>query len=246
MKKLLYYITAGVLLSMGITSCKKQYDNYPAPSETLKGSIIDLTTKQPIQTEVGGVRIRLDEISWSANPTPFYFTSMQDGTYQNTKVFAATYVVTPDVGPFVPLKHGDTVNVKGITTVDFSVNPMLTIKWLSNPVVNGDKITANVQFSRGTNDPAYQNDVNDIFLFVCWEPYVGNNNYDPKYSYQLKYKAADSNAPIDGNTQLDTPVSLTSIGSLPSGRTYYVRVGVRTSYGQKLYNYTDVKTVQVP
>src|SRR5437870_5738023 len=102
MKQLLYYSLFCLAVVTG-NSCSKT-DNYAAPSDTITGSTIDEGTGNTVQTEIGGggTRVKLLETSYSANPVPIYFQSMQDGTFNNTKVFGATYKVSVE-GPFVPL-----------------------------------------------------------------------------------------------------------------------------------------------
>ncbi len=102
MKKRLYYLAFG-LVAIVASSCSK-LDNYPAPSNTITGETVDAGTGNTVQTEIGsrGTRVKLLETSYSANPTPYYFQSMQDGTFNNTKIFAATYNVSVE-GTFVPL-----------------------------------------------------------------------------------------------------------------------------------------------
>src|SRR5579875_2700092 len=105
MKRKLYYIALSLAVT-AFSACKK-YDNYAPPSETLKGNIIDAATGKNVQSEISGdngngTRIKLLEISWSDNPTPLYLATKQDGTYINTKVFAATYRMSAE-GAFVPM-----------------------------------------------------------------------------------------------------------------------------------------------
>lgn len=251
MKKTLFYI--GLLLVLiGGFSCGK-IDDYPAPAETLTGSVIDSVTGQPIQVEVGpgGIRVRLDELSWSDNPTPYYFYGKEDGTFNNTKLFKGRYRISVD-GPFVPIiqtdNNGDTLvdksiitNISGVTKVDFTVAPLLEVSWVNEPVITADStITATVQFVRGTDDPAYQANVTDLYLFVIPFPYsyLGNNNFDPRYSTHIIYNGTS------GNDQLGKPITIQSSGGkLPYNTSYYVRVGVRTAYGLKQYNYTTTVTV---
>ncbi|RYD92674.1 MAG: DUF3823 domain-containing protein, partial [Sphingobacteriales bacterium] len=100
MKKLIY---AGLFLAMfAAVSCSKKYDNYPEPEETINGSVTDSETGAGIQTEAGGngTRVRMDELSYSDSPTPYYFYSMQDGKFNNTKIFKGRYRVSVE-GPFV-------------------------------------------------------------------------------------------------------------------------------------------------
>lgn len=135
---LLYCLLSLLLCTM--VSCAK-LDNYDAPEETLKGKVIDKNTKAPVQTEIGdrGIRLKLMELSWSDNPTPYYFSCMQDGSFNNTKIFKGTYNVVPQ-GPFVPLVRKDnsgntiadgsqTLDIKGTADLTFEVEPFLHVEW---------------------------------------------------------------------------------------------------------------------
>jgi hypothetical protein len=251
MKKLFYSIALSVIVAAG-SSCKK-VDNYAAPNVTLKGVVKDASTGQNIQTEQGsGTRIKLLEISWSNNPTPYYVSSYQDGTFNNTKLFAGKDVISAE-GPFVPLVQVDntgktivdksqTVDLKDVTTVNFSVEPFLRIEWIGEPVINGDgTITAKFKFTRGTNDPNFQQNITDVSLFVNSNKYVGNNNYDNRYTPKVTY---DGTA---GSDLVGQTITLTTVGgALPGKREYFLRVGARIAYGLNYYNYTDVKTVAAP
>lgn len=252
MKKILLYIATGLTLAAG-QACKKNLDNYDGPSETFKGSVIDSTTGKPMQCEIGsgGIRIQLDDLSWSDNPTPFYFYGMQDGTFNNTKIFKGNFRVSVD-GPFVPLLQKDnsgnilvdrrqTMQIQGVTTATFWVAPMLKVEWVGDPVLNADStVSVTVKFSRGTVNPAFQNNITDLFLFVNSNQYTGNNNYDNRYSTRITYNGNAANA------QLGQPVTIKTTGKLPAGYTYFLRVGARTDFGQKQYNYNEVKSVNVP
>lgn len=240
MKKIIYSLAAGLALLAG-TSCQ-EFDNYEAPQETLKGSIIDAETQQPFQTETGdnGVRIRLMEYSWSENPTPYYFTVKQDGTFNNTKIFKGNYGIEP-LGAFVPLGEV-TRDISGTVEMQFEVEPFLRVEYVGEPVVDGNKITVQAKITRGTNNSEYQQNVSDVYLFInASSPYVGNNNFDDRYD---KHLSGDDVVNILGET-----ITLTTEGDLPSGRTYYLRIGARIDKdvdGVKRYNYTDVKTVTIP
>jgi Protein of unknown function (DUF3823) N-terminal domain/Domain of unknown function (DUF3823_C) len=256
MKRIFYYLIASLAIATG--SCSKD-DNYAAPSETLKGKIIDGGTGQTVQGEVSGEngigsRIELREISWSDNPTPMYLATMQDGTYNNTKIFAGTYKISAD-GAFVPLvqtgpnpvDNSKTVEVKGgVTTVDFTVEPFLRVEWIGEPIVNPDgTITASFRVTRGTADPAFQLDVTDINLYVNNFKFVGNNanSFDARYSNRVTYSGAD------GNNLLGQTLTMTTIGgALPGKRSFYIRVGARTTYPNngRPFNYNEVKEVAIP
>jgi len=251
MKKIFYYLSLGMILFTA-NSCFKT-DDYGAPSETLTGSIIDSVTGLPIQTEQGnGIRIRLDELSWSSNPVPQYFWVMQNGNFNDTKLFTGYYRITPVDGPFVPLiqqdSNGDTIvnnsrmmEINGVTKVNFMVEPFLNVQWVGEPVVNADStVTVNFKFTRGTTNPDWQFNVTDVYLFVSEVPYVGNSNFDSRYSTQVTYSGTAGNALLGQTITINTKV-------MPGSRNYYIRVGARTADNvQKRYNYTDVKMVAIP
>lgn len=252
MKKIIYSIVVGLFILAG-TSCQK-FDNYDEPEETLQGTIVDKETQEPFQTEVAenGVRIKLLEYSWSDNPTPYYFYVKQDGTFNNTKIFKGNYNIEPQ-GAFVPLVQTDsngsvlsdesvTMDIKGTVSLNFEVEPFLRVAYVGEPVINGNSISVQVKITRGTTNPDYQQDLADVCLFInSSSPYVGNNNYDDRYDRHL---TGDELKDMIGQT-----VTLTTDGELPTGRTYYIRVGARIDKdiaGAKRYNYTDVKEVNVP
>lgn len=245
MKNIAFAAAMSMVLLIG-NSCKKN-DNFPAPAETLRGNIIDATTKQNVQSEVSGdngagTRIKLLEISWSDNPTPLYLATKQDGTYNNTKVFAGTYKIIAE-GAFVPLDlatndQTQTVNVKGVNTVDFTVEPFLRVAWVGQPVTNADgSVSVQVTVSRGTSNTAFQQAIINLGLFISPSEYVGNNNYDSRYSNLLTYSGTTGNA-IVGQT-----ITLTS-KPLPK-REWFLRVGSRISFGTNRYNYSDIRSVTI-
>lgn len=254
MKKIIYSMAFSITALLAC-SCHKT-DNYPGPTETLKGSITDIRTGKNVQSELAGnngngTRIKLLETSWSDNPTPLYLSGKQDGTYINTKVFAATYKMTAE-GAFVPMvqTNGDgtagvdqsqTVKVQGgVTTVNFKVDPFLEVEWVGDPVLNADgTITAKCKITRGTSNPDFQQDITDLFLFVSPTEYVGNNNYDARYSTQIAY-AGTTGDDIVGQT-----ITLTTTGGALPKKDYYLRIGSRINYGLKQYNYNEVKEVSV-
>lgn len=251
MKRILNYIALGLFI-ISAASCTKT-DNYDGPDQTLQGSITDTGTGQPVQGEIGdganSSRIKLLEISWSANPTPQYLGVKQDGTYINTKIFAATYKISAE-GAFVPMvqttpavDQSQTLDVKsGTTNVDFKVEPLLRVDWVGTPTLNANgTITVQVKVTRGTANALFQNNITDVSLFVNTSQYVGNNVNDASRTARITYTGNAANA------TLGTTLTLTTVGgALPTGRDYYLRVGARTDYGLKQYNYTDIKKVVVP
>ena len=157
MKKLTYILLSLCLL-VNFTSC--DVDNYGEPEETFRGAFIDKETKEPFQTAIGntGIRIRMMEYSWSDTPEPYDFNCMQDGTFQNTKIFAGNYGIIPE-GAFVPLDE-EIIDADGTVEVK-------------------------VIITRGTNNPDYQQPLTEAWLFVSETSYVGDFSFSPRFSTQL-------------------------------------------------------------
>jgi hypothetical protein len=252
MKKL--YIAFCLLIVAG-SSCKK-IDNYPEPSDTITGSTVDEVTGNTLQTEIGGggTRVKLLETSYSADPVPIYFQSMQDGTFNNTKVFAATYKVSVE-GPFVPIVQTDSTGtvvsdssqvivLKGSATLKFKVQPFLRIDWVGKPVFNADStVSVQVQISRGTKNPAYQQPITNINLYVSNTLINdGNNNYDQRYSTFMGISQAKS----DSILTMHQIVTLTTTGGALPRQDVYFRVGARINAGLDEYNYNTPLLVPYP
>lgn len=235
MKKITYYIA--ICFALTASSCSK-FDNYKAPDQTVKGIVTDAGTGKGVQSEVtttdnsmtAGTRIRLVETSWSPTATAQFLASHQDGTFINTKLFEATYTMTPE-GAFVPVAP-KTVEVKGgVTEVNFQVEPYLRIEWIGEPTYNAatGKIDAQYIITRGTSNAAYQGALGDCVLYLNNTQYLGNSNFT------LFTRPA---LPAVGVTN-----SVTS-PAVPKGRDMYLRVGARL--GGNLYNYSTIKVVTIP
>jgi hypothetical protein len=257
MKRIIYSIALGMAV-ITVSSCKK-YDNYDAPDQTLQGRIIDANNGQNMQSDLSGdaggsagTRIKLLETSWSATPTPLYLATKLDGTYINTKVFAATYNISAE-GAFVPLvqtgatpvDNSKNLEVKGgTTTVDFTVEPLLEVEWVGTPVLNANgSITAQAKITRGTTKTAFQGNVTDLWLYTSPYPSIGSstNYYDTRYAAHITYTGTTGTALL--GTTITITTSITS-GALPK-KDWYIRLAARTDYGSKLYNFSDMKLVVV-
>ncbi|HWB90315.1 MAG TPA: DUF3823 domain-containing protein [Puia sp.] len=240
------------LLMATFFACSKT-DNYPAPADTITGSTIDEGTGQTVQTETGGggTRVKLLETSYDSAPVPLYFQSMQDGTFNNDKVFGATYKVSVE-GPFVPVVQTDnlghvisdssqTIVLKNTSTLHFNVQPFLRVQWVGQPVINPDtSVSVQVIITRGTNNPAYQQHITDIYLYVSNTKYDGNNNYDPRYSIKTSYSGSA------GDSLLGKTITLTTIGGALPAQDVYFRVGARINAGLDEYNYSTPVSITYP
>ena len=257
---------------VSLTSCSLfQLDNYDAPAETLTGKVVDAKTGEAVLTDQGseGIRVRLVETSWEGNVTPLDFNCRPDGTFQNTKLFEADYNVRVD-GPFVPIvlenaegtiisDESKNIHLKGSEDLLFEVKPFLNVKFVGAPSVSGGKITARVNVTRATSreellsilEPtgSYKDanaNVTDIQLFVSYSPSVGFRARDTRWSNEIKYvgKAFDE--------KLGKPVTITSNGTIPSGRKVYIRAAARINYdtplgsGTRRWNYSEPVEIDIP
>jgi len=267
MKKI-FHIAVFSLSIASFSSC--EIDDYVLPQETLRGSVVDAATGELVLTDQGseGTRVRLRELSWTETEVPdnFDFFCMKEGIFQNTKVFKGHYNVRID-GPFIPLLRvstsGDTladetkyIDINGVTEVEFQVQPFLKLEWIGEPTVSGGKITATVKVTRavtpadfkakiepmgGYNDNML--DVTDVRLFVSQVPYVGYREWDNRYSAELNYGGNS----FDAN--LGQPITITTQGTIPAGRTVFIRAAARINYGTeniRRHNYNEAMRVDVP
>lgn len=241
-------IALSFLLLAGTTSCGED-DNYRAPSETFKGSIVDAETGAPFETAIGttGVRIKMMEYSWSDSPTPYYMYSMADGQFNNNKIFKGEYGITPE-GAFVPLAE-ERIQISGTVEKNYEIEPFLRIAWVGEPLVNDDgTATVQVRIERGTTNPDYQQALAEAWLFVSEIQYVGDYSYSTNYSTKL----TGPTLPALGETFSVTTGWPGGIGTgsqrfFPGyARKYFLRVGARINKqvnSTNVYNYTTVKEI---
>jgi hypothetical protein len=267
MKKIFYSIWfCWAVVSFG--SCK--IDNYDEPQETIKGRVVDVATGDLVLTDQGseGTRIRLRELSWTATKVPdnFDFFCMKEGIFQDTKVFKGHYNVRID-GAFIPLVRlsttGDTIadetkyiDISGVTETEFQVQPFLKIEWVGNPTISNGKITATIKVTRavspadfktkiqpmGNYDDNFLN-VTDVRLFVSEVPYVGYREWDDRYTKEIDYSGNSFEA------LLGQPITITTNGVIPAGRTVFIRGAARINYATeniKRHNYNAALRVDIP
>jgi len=125
---------------LGLSSCFK-IDNWDAPDSTFFGTVYEVyndengtPVKRPILASQNDWQIRIWERSWTGHSGGATSSQdlriKQDGTFQNTKLFAGTYDMLPDDGPFWTVRDTtkNVVLTKGKTTeIDFNVSPYMVI-----------------------------------------------------------------------------------------------------------------------
>lgn len=270
MKKIVFYSLMCALLSFSSCDLFKM-DNYEEPAETLEGEVVDVATGERVLTDQGseGIRVRLTELSWGDNVThnPDFYC-MPDGSFRNTKLFKGNYNIRID-GPFIPLireasgillaDETKTMDIKGTTKVKFEVQPFLKVEWIEEPTVTNGKIKAKVRVTRGVSEEdfrakiepmgSYNNsflNMTDIQLFVSYSSTVGYRARDERWSNQIEYTGSAFNS-LFGQT-----ITIESKGTIPAGRTVFIRAAARINYdtplgsGTRRWNYNEPMEVMIP
>ncbi|ANI89975.1 hypothetical protein A9P82_12175 [Arachidicoccus ginsenosidimutans] len=234
------------VLSFGILSSCMKTDNYAAPDATFSGNVIDSITGKPFLTSQGEAHIRIWEVSYKDNPTPQDIPIKQDGTFNDTKLFSATYDMQPYGGAFWPTQRDSAIKLNKSLQKDFKVVPYLYVV-----DVNSQLDDSTLHLTCRLKAPITQNlpQVLDIRPFISLTQFVGNNSTISEYQ-QDKYKINVNSNWGDGVGDMTTGEGFTTyaLPALPlrKGRTYYVRVGVRVEDTYQQYNYSDIITIQVP
>lgn len=204
----------------------------------------------------------------NVQPNPDFYCR-PDGTFQNTKLFKGTYLIEVD-GPFIPLireteegiplaDESKEMEIKGVTEVRFEVEPFLNVEFVGDPMVSNGKITARVRVTRGVSedifrekiepmgsyDDSFQN-VTDIQLFVSYSSTVGYRARDERWSNKIEYSGSEF------ESLLGEPVTIKSLGTIPSGRKVFIRAAARINYdtpkgsGTRRWNYSAPVEVMIP
>lgn len=255
-----------------MTSCSLfELDNADAPEETLVGEVVDAATGEPVLTDQGseGIRVRLLELSYGENVTPFDFYCMPTGNFQNTKLFKGNYNIRVD-GPFIPILREDdrgvpladetqTMDISGTTTARFEVQPFLKVEWVGTPEVINGKVRAQVMVTRAVSEQDFRAkiepmggystafvNVTDIQLFVSYSSSVGYRARDTRWSNEIQYSGTAF------ATKLGQTITIESKGTIPSGSSVFVRAAARINYdtpkgsGTRRYNYNEGIQVLIP
>ncbi|SEW39789.1 Protein of unknown function [Chitinophaga sp. YR573] len=228
-------ITALFLFSA--IACTKT-DNLSGPDAGFKGRLIDSTdNKNNFLTETGGTQIKLEELSWSATPTPQYIPSKSDGTFEDTKLFSGHYRVTPVNGAFWPVA-GIELDINGLTTHDFQLTPYLRIINFEHSL-SGDTLIMRFNLDAPIKDGLPS--IIDIKPFVNVDSYVGSGATISQYTDPNKIDISSNWSDLIAQTTYEVKVP-----DLKQGRTFYARVGVRVNDSYKQFNYSEIIKVEVP
>ncbi|MDR0542410.1 MAG: DUF3823 domain-containing protein [Dysgonamonadaceae bacterium] len=242
MKKIIEFMFGAAVLCLA--SCMG-IDNWDAPDARIHGRVIDSLTGENLLTSQNDWSIRIWETSFTAN-TPQYqsLPVKQDGTYNNSKLFAGTYDMLPYDGPFWPVTDTlKNVVLKKEKQQDFEVIPYLQIVNFE-ATLNGTDLTLTCQLKAPVRVDLPN--LREIKPFLSLTTFCGNSNYIniPQYNDRRIQINRGWSSEV-GSSDIS---KVYTIGPLPvkSGYTYYVRVGANVTVGSNRYNYSPIVKVVVP
>jgi len=225
-KNIIYLLIVLAILA----SCSK-IDNYDAPNGGIFGKLVDSITTENLQNDQpNGFSIKLFEKGGKIN-TPVRFTGKSDGTYENAWIFQGEYKVLAGEGAFFPIDTARGVMIGARTEKNFNVMPFLAVTDVTVTPAAG-QITASYKMARGRA----KDKITERKTLVSEVPTVNNAVY--KFRTQVTNLSTIPDATLLATTFTDVVPGLTS------GKTYYVRVALRT--GTNKYNYSKVFTVVIP
>lgn len=210
-----------------LSSC--ELDNYDAPDKVLEGKVIDASNGEALQTrQPDGIKVRLLEKGYG-NPVPYDFWAMPDGTFRNTKIFAAQYDILVVEGPFEQSSVEQvTVDLNTNQTVTFEVEPYVRLSNVEITSSDG-KLKATYKISPSTGKRKILKS-----MLICSTSDILHENTTNKRSSKENYLNEIANDEISTMSFVD------EIEGLQAGQTYYARVAVLTENSLSRYNYSPI------
>jgi hypothetical protein len=231
-----------LLISTSVTSCM-EVDNWDAPNAAIHGKVTDKYTGENLLTAQGDWGIRIWERTWTESaPTAQSLNVMQDGSYNNTKVFAGTYDMLPYGGAFWPVDTIKNVTFGGDTEQNFEVTPYLQVNGFEVKL-EGLKLFMSATLKAPIRD-GLPNLV-ELKPFVSLSQFAGQNNFIDQPDFNNKRKQYNVSW-IEQFGDVDESPVQTIIVPLKAGYTYYVRLGANVNDANRKYNYSPIIKVVVP
>lgn len=211
-----------------------ELDNYPVPDIVLEGKVIDASTGETIQTrQPDGIKIRLLEEGYE-NPVPYDFWTKSDGSFKNTRIFAAKYKIVAVEGPFEQSSVEElSVDLTGNQTVVFEVEPFVR---LSNVEISktGGGIQASYKISQTTSTKK----ILKSMLIVGPSDILHQTTTN-------KLSSAENSLEDIANEDIASMSFVDEIGNLTPGKTYFARVAVLTDNTLNRYNYSPIIEIKL-
>jgi len=211
-----------ILALSALSACK--LDNFEKPAAGLSGRFIDAETKELVQQDIiRGTQIEIKEHGYDPVSSQFLIVK-NDGTYENSMLFANTYTIQPVRGNFIAVDPQD-FKISGQAKLDFEVIPYIRIKE-ANIVKTGTKIIATFKLQQNLI-----NNIKKIGLYAHVDSRVG----EPMRQVAAERELNAVSDPAEVYTlEIDLP-SNNSI--LKPGNQYYFRIGALMDAPEAKLNY---------
>lgn len=263
MKKILYLIFGVALLSL--SSCF-ELDNWDEPDCTWQGTVTDSYTNRPILSSQNDWQMRIWERSWDGHEggavTHQDLRIKQDGTYQNTKLFAGTYDFLPYNGPFWPLDTIKGLQLKKSLTQDFTVTPYIQIV---DPVIEllKEDDTYYIKMTFKVRAPLLEKDgvelprLYELRPFLSLTTFCGNGTDSfidqPEYNADVRIRPNLTNAANSWESLIekgagDNTTAEYTFDLLPvkNGYIYHCRIGAAVNDTYRKHVYSPIVKIEVP
>lgn len=234
MKRIISSLFCLSLLFASVTSCDLfKVDNYGYPNADLKGSIIDVDTRETIQTDiVNGASLSLTQLGFDVE-IPQTLVIKNDGTYENALLFAGEYKIEPLNRNFYPVDAKQFTMKEGENTVNFEVVPFVRIKDLKIEK-SGKVVTATFKLEAPNGDA-----INTVSLYESTQSTVGASLYDSLVSLEINKVPA-----VDEVFTLQYDCSANS-QYIKENKDYFFRVGALSSVDGAKPNYAPAQRMNI-
>lgn len=231
MKKLSIFSPLLTLLS--VVSCG--FDNYSKPNATLEGALIDVETKEKVQSDIiNGFYLELIETGFK-NPPIQKQVIRPDGSFCNKLMFMGEYIVLPrQNGNFVPQMDTLDLRIEKNSKLNLEVLPYARI---IEPEITVEGATVSAKFK--VQQPYKEGKIKTIALFADKHIYVGENLRYAKVSKDINVKA-------DGIQVYELTMTLAGNNNFKPGKNYYFRIGALVDIPSAKYNYSAAVRLQLP
>lgn len=215
----LYFLL--VLIVYGCT-----IDNYAIPEIKLSGKIVDDKTGEliPSSGANSGAVIKLFE---GSSNQPLIFNTYPDGTFTNSRLFAARYRVVA-IGPFKSVTDTLSVNIKADTEIEIKAVPNVRLS-LTSTELSGGKVQVEVVFDK--TDP----DQKVLKMGVVWSTFP--------YPNVTVFSEGDIILEDVASLELDQGKRAYEVMNLNPNTKYYLRAFALTDNAGAYYNYSKQVTI---
>ena len=244
MKNKIYIKIAFLFIVATFTSCELD-ERLDDLNGGFNGAFIDKSSdnNEVVPTEISAAKLRFLDLEFGDIAQPIDYFAAPDGTFDNTKIFPATYKVWAE-GPFLELDTIQSVNITSIIDLNINVIPNVTLKIDEIKQLYG--IGLEITYSYKVNDP------------LSSEQQIGIVYSELKYpGFQQSALAGENETAltirfINNVTELEG--TITDLVYLEPNKNYYVRaLGHFTGAGdywnystQEQFSTSDIDVAAIP